>query len=99
MAVRGVSVAVGATVLLAITNRVLYKLALVPMKGYPFFLAQATTFGYVAVYFSILFSRYRAWIVTKEMFSLPKIHFVVIGVLEALGVASGTSAGVILNVV
>lgn len=33
------------TVLLAVANRVLYKLALVPMKDYPFFLAQLTTFG------------------------------------------------------
>lgn len=33
------------TVTLAIANRVLYKLALVPMKQYPFFLAQITTFG------------------------------------------------------
>lgn len=35
------------TVGLAIANRVLYKLALVPMKEFPFFLAQLTTFGYV----------------------------------------------------
>ncbi|RRT84934.1 hypothetical protein GW17_00049258 [Ensete ventricosum] len=33
------------TILLAVLNRVLYKLALVPMKEYPFFLAQVTTFG------------------------------------------------------
>lgn len=33
------------TVALAVANRVLYKLALVPMKQYPFFLAQLTTFG------------------------------------------------------
>ncbi|KAI5655054.1 hypothetical protein M9H77_32241 [Catharanthus roseus] len=33
------------TVVLAIANRVLYKLALVPMKEYPFFLAQLNTFG------------------------------------------------------
>lgn len=33
------------TVILGIANRVLYKLALVPMKEYPFFLAQVTTFG------------------------------------------------------
>lgn len=33
------------TVTLAVANRVLYKLALVPMNQYPFFLAQFTTFG------------------------------------------------------
>lgn len=32
---------------LAIANRVLHKLALVPLKDYPFFLAQLTTFGQV----------------------------------------------------
>jgi hypothetical protein len=34
-----------AVVALAVANRVLYKLALVPLKEYPFFLAQLTTFG------------------------------------------------------
>lgn len=33
------------TVILAVANRVFYKLALVPLKQYPFFLAQFTTFG------------------------------------------------------
>ncbi|KAH0758952.1 hypothetical protein KY290_022445 [Solanum tuberosum] len=33
------------TLVLGVGNRVLYKLALVPMKEYPFFLAQVTTFG------------------------------------------------------
>lgn len=33
------------TLVLAVGNRVLYKLALVPMKEYPFFLAQVNTFG------------------------------------------------------
>jgi hypothetical protein len=37
--------AAAATVVLAVMNRVLYKLALVPMKNYPFFLAQFATFG------------------------------------------------------
>lgn len=32
-------------VALAVANRVLYKLALVPMKQYPFFMAQLNTFG------------------------------------------------------
>ncbi|KAF5199336.1 CRT (Chloroquine-resistance transporter)-like transporter protein, partial [Thalictrum thalictroides] len=77
-------------------NRVLYKLALVPMKEYPFFLAQVTTFGYVGIYFSILFLRYSAGIVTNEMLSLPKYCFVLIGILEALGVAAGMSAGAML---
>ena len=46
------------------------------------------------IYFSILFIRYRARIVTDEMLGLPKLRFAAIGVLEALGVASGmASAG------
>ncbi|KAI3945974.1 hypothetical protein MKX01_024730 [Papaver californicum] len=58
------------TIVLAVANRVLYKLALVPMKEYPFFLAQVTTFGYVAFYFSILYLRYCAGKVTKEMLAV-----------------------------
>ncbi|RCV19048.1 hypothetical protein SETIT_3G352700v2 [Setaria italica] len=85
-----------AVVALAVANRVLYKLALVPLKAYPFFLAQLTTFGYVAVYFSILYARHRAGVVTRDMLALPKRRFVAIGLLEALGVASGMSAGAML---
>ncbi|CAM8885456.1 unnamed protein product [Rhodiola kirilowii] len=84
------------TILLAVANRVLYKLALVPLKNYPFFLAQFTTFGYVGVYFSILYFRYRAGIVTHKMLALPKLRFVAIGALEALGVASGMASAAML---
>ncbi|KAK7353023.1 hypothetical protein VNO80_18455 [Phaseolus coccineus] len=84
------------TVTTAVANRVLYKLALVPMKDYPFFLAQFITFGYVVIYFSILFIRYRARIVTDEMMAIPKLRFVAIGFLEALGLVSGMSAGALL---
>lgn len=84
------------TVSLAVANRVLYKLALVPMSNYPFFLAQLNTFGYVVIYFSILYIRYRLGIVTNEMLAIPKWRFFVIGFLEALGLVSGMSAGAIL---
>lgn len=40
-----VVIATVATVVLGVGNRVLYKLALVPLKHYPFFLAQLATFG------------------------------------------------------
>uniref|UniRef100_A0ACD5TUU0 Uncharacterized protein n=1 Tax=Avena sativa TaxID=4498 RepID=A0ACD5TUU0_AVESA len=92
----GITAAAAATVVLAVMNRVLYKLALVPMKNYPFFLAQVLTFGYVIVYFSILFIRYRAGIVSKEMLALPKSRFMLIGLLEAMGVASGMAAAAML---
>ncbi|CBI19288.3 hypothetical protein VitviT2T_027341 [Vitis vinifera] len=84
------------TVILAVVNRVFYKLALVPLKQYPFFLAQFTTFGYAAIYFSILYIRYRAGIVTDEMIALPKSRFMAIGILEALGVASGMASAAML---
>lgn len=80
------------TIALAVANRVFYKLALVPMNDYPFFLAQITTFGYVVIYFSILQMRRKAGIVTDEMLKIPKLRFAVIGLLEALGVVSGMYA-------
>ncbi|KAJ0010776.1 hypothetical protein Pint_33832 [Pistacia integerrima] len=43
-----VVVAAAVTVVLGIGNRVLYKLALVPLKHYPFFLAQLATFGQIS---------------------------------------------------
>ena len=47
----------------------------------------------MVVYFSILYCRYQAGIVTDEMLSLPKIPFLAVGLLEALGAASGMAAG------
>ncbi|KAK4419631.1 protein CLT1, chloroplastic [Sesamum alatum] len=92
-----VAVAAAATVVLGVGNRVLYKLALVPLKHYPFFLAQLATFGYVIVYFSILYLRYQAGKVTDEMLSLPKSPLIAVGLLEALAAASGMAAGAILS--
>ncbi|MCI19004.1 hypothetical protein A2U01_0040159, partial [Trifolium medium] len=48
---------------------------------------------YVIVYFSILYIRYRAGIVTYEMLSVPKAPFLIVGLLEALGAATGMAAG------
>ncbi|XP_010542173.1 PREDICTED: protein CLT2, chloroplastic isoform X1 [Tarenaya hassleriana] len=84
------------TVVLAIANRVLYKLALVPMKQYPFFLAQLNTFGYVLIYFTVLYVRYHLGIVTREMIAVPKWRFAIIGFLEALGVATGMASAAVL---
>ncbi|PKA49820.1 hypothetical protein AXF42_Ash004362 [Apostasia shenzhenica] len=91
-----IAVAATITVALAVANRVLYKLALVPMRRFPFFLAQVTTFGYVAVYFSILYLRFYTGIVTTQMLAVPKSRFMAIGLLEALGVAVGMSAAAML---
>ncbi|CAH8313522.1 unnamed protein product [Eruca vesicaria subsp. sativa] len=90
-------IAAAVTAALGVGNRVMYKLALVPLKQYPFFLAQLSTFGYVAVYFSILYFRYRAGIVTKEMLSVPKIPFLVVGILESLALTSGMAAAANLS--
>ncbi|XVF04845.1 hypothetical protein REPUB_Repub05bG0120400 [Reevesia pubescens] len=92
-----VVVAAGVTVVFGVGNRVLNKLALVPLKHYPFFLAQLATFGYVLVYFSILYLRYHAGIVTDEMLSLPKAPFLAVGLLEALAAATAMAAGAILS--
>ncbi|GMI91022.1 CRT (chloroquine-resistance transporter)-like transporter 2 [Hibiscus trionum] len=91
-----IAISSAVTIAFAVANRVLYKLALVPMKEYPFFLAQFTTFGYVVIYFSILFIRYRAGIVINEMLGLPKSRFAAIGMLEAIGVASGMASAAVL---
>lgn len=92
-----VVVAAAVTVVMGVGNRVLYKLALVPLKHYPFFLAQLATFGYVLVYFSILYLRYHGGLVTDEMLSLPKTPYLAVGFLEALGAVSGMAAGAILS--
>ncbi|CAI8596395.1 unnamed protein product [Vicia faba] len=92
-----VVVAAAAVVATGVGNRVLYKLALVPLKQYPFFLAQISTFVYVIVYFSILCIRYRAGIVTDEMLSMPKTPFLIVGLLEALGAATGMAAAAMLS--
>ena len=42
-----------------IANRVLYKLALVPLADYSLFLAQLQTSGYLLVYFATLAARLR----------------------------------------
>jgi hypothetical protein len=85
-----------ATVLLAGANKVLYKMALVPLSAYPMVLAQINTVAYVIAYSSILLMRYGAGIVSKEMLALPKGKFVMIGALEALGLAMGMASAALL---
>ncbi|XP_057441435.1 protein CLT3, chloroplastic-like isoform X1 [Lotus japonicus] len=92
-----VAVAAAVTVVMGVGNRVLYKLALVPMKQYPFFLAQLATFGYVIVYFAIMYIRHHEGIVTNEMLHVPKTPFIVLGLLQALAAAAGKASGAILS--
>ncbi|KAL7127676.1 hypothetical protein ABFS83_14G267900 [Erythranthe nasuta] len=84
------------TLALAVSNRVLQKLALIPMKNHPFFLAQLNSFVYVAVFFSVLRVRYCAGITTDEMLNLPKSPFIAIGFLESVSIVSAMYAGAVL---
>ncbi|KAH6788534.1 CRT transporter 2 [Perilla frutescens var. frutescens] len=84
------------TLLIAVANRVLQKLALVPMKDYPFFLAQLNSFAFVGVFFSVLHMRYHGGKTTDEMLGVPKLPFVVIGLLEFLSSVCGMYAGAML---
>ena len=55
----GMEVALASTAVVAMGtgNRVLYKLALVPLRNYPFFLAQLATFGCVRTSLAARFAR------------------------------------------
>ncbi|GFP97404.1 crt homolog 1 [Phtheirospermum japonicum] len=84
------------TLVLAVSTRVFQKLALVPMKEYPFFLAQFNSFAYVVIYFSVLRMRYHAGVTTDEMLALPKLPFIAIGFLESFSLLSAMYATVVL---
>ena len=44
------------------------------------------------VYFSILYCRYQAGIVTDKMLSLPKGPYIILGFLETIAAVSGMAA-------
>lgn len=69
---------------------VLYIMALVYKIN--IFLLIFVSCRYVAVYYSILYFRYRAGTVTDEMLSVPKMPFLIAGVLQALAAAAGMAA-------
>ena len=48
------------TLVFGVANRVLYRMALVPMRDYVFFLAQLQNICYLGVYFTFLFLRIRS---------------------------------------
>ena len=71
----------------AIINRIMYRVQLVPMRDYTYFLSQFSCCCYVIVYGLILLRRVRANIVTKEMLTYARSNvriFAAIGTLEAL---------------
>ncbi|KAH0895979.1 hypothetical protein HID58_045547 [Brassica napus] len=123
-------IAAAVTAALGVGNRVMYKLALIPLKKYPFFLAQLSTFGLITfIFLNLAFDierrlldvgklvyvvcmvwrmrilnirmhykiLYRAGIVTKEMLSVPKIPFLIVGILESLALTSGMAAAANLS--
>eukprot|EP00898_Chlorokybus_atmophyticus_P002402 jgi/Chlat1/3162/Chrsp219S03307 len=75
----------------SITCRVLFKMALVPLQRYTFFLAQFLTVGNCVAYLAILTARRNSSpaAIPDEMLAYPKASFVLIGALEALGLAAG----------
>lgn len=78
---------VGAVVCSGIANRLLYKMALVPLGNYIFFLSQLQTFGYLLVYFGALWFQWRNGEVSFQMLSIPRRMvgtFLAIGFVEAL---------------
>lgn len=62
----GAQASVTALIVFGVANRVLYKMALVPMGDYVFFLAQFQTFGYCLVYFSALAYRRKCAFVLRQ---------------------------------
>ncbi|CAE7198116.1 CLT3 [Symbiodinium natans] len=75
-----------ATVALATANRVMYKVALVPLGDFVFFLAQFTTFGYVLAYWAALIFHRSQGNVTDEQVDFARRRwrtFARIGCLEA----------------
>lgn len=61
-----------------------------------YFCVKNIYYRYVVIYFSILYTRYRMGIVSDEMIGIPKSRFMAIGILEALGVASGMASAAML---
>ncbi|GAB0493139.1 hypothetical protein MMPV_004412 [Pyropia vietnamensis] len=80
-----------ATVLASAVNRIVYRLQLVPMRGYTFFVAQACAVAYVTVYFSVLAIRRRKGVVAADAPAAARRDhgrtFAIIGALEATAFA------------
>jgi hypothetical protein len=77
---------VAAVVALGVANRVLYKIALVPLAEHTAALALASTCSYIAFYFGALAARRRAGRVSDAMLAVPRKEapaFAAIGGVEA----------------
>ena len=71
----------------AIVNRVLYRIQLVPMRDYTYFISQFSCCCYVLIYGATLVSRIRSGAVTPQMLEYAKDNamvFACIGIMEAV---------------
>ncbi|GAQ86420.1 CRT (chloroquine-resistance transporter)-like transporter [Klebsormidium nitens] len=82
----------GGLVLLAVLNKILFKMAIASMPDQPFVLANICTFGYLVLYSGIVCHRWRRGAVSPDMLRYPKTKFVCIGALEAAGAMLGLFA-------
>lgn len=71
----------------AIINRILYKMALIPLENYVFFLAQFQTFSYVFVYAAVLWMQHKRNMLDSKAWDIPikcRNIFLGIGFVEAV---------------
>jgi len=86
----------GVVISLAVLNRMLFRMQLVPMRDYSFFVAVLTTTAYILVYSIIFKARSDRGIITDEMRAYARkkwTTFMVIGGLEAVVFAVSFYAG------
>eukprot|EP01013_Petalomonas_cantuscygni_P023143 TRINITY_DN4451_c0_g1_i1.p1 TRINITY_DN4451_c0_g1~~TRINITY_DN4451_c0_g1_i1.p1 ORF type:complete len:533 (+),score=96.01 TRINITY_DN4451_c0_g1_i1:107-1705(+) len=80
---------------LSIVNRLVYKVMLVPMSGYEYFLSLFMSFVYVLIYLTLFTISYRAgWVTDQGLFSkyalgIPKKKLIVIGACDCFGSVIG----------
>jgi len=80
-------VSITAVIVTAVVNRILYRMALVPLGNYVFFLAQFQTFGYVIAYALVLLFQFNNGSLHPKAWSIPgsmKALFLGIGFVEAV---------------
>ncbi|GFR39864.1 hypothetical protein Agub_g364, partial [Astrephomene gubernaculifera] len=74
---------VSLVLLTGVSNRVLYRVALVPLRHHIFLLAQLQNLGYLLVYFAALGWRIRTGQVSRAMLSVDKRPLALVGGCEA----------------
>jgi drug/metabolite transporter (DMT)-like permease len=82
-----VALATVMVVMSAIVNRILYKMALIPLENYVFFLAQFQTFSYVFVYAAVLWVQHKRNVLDSKAWEIPvkfRNIFIGIGFVEAI---------------